>query len=323
MYGAKDVRFVLNRYRAITNGLDAILAASGNGVYYRDGGGVRKLSIAPVAGFSRGNGKPYRVGRVLYQHGRLEKDAREAAASIGADVERIDLDKVGTNPLDWTVAAPEGLKGQHVVLIHSTENNRDFAELWMMIVALRKAGVASIAFINIHEGYSRQDKVFKPGEGISAVTMLKMIDRFVDYHLGLNIHYGDTSGLIELGGYQVYNLNAFVQVAEKLSDIVAEERGKENLAAELAAHPLLLISPDDGSYGYIGEAAGVLEKYIGEKYGVQTKVHCGYMDKHRVSSTEVRITGRVLGADGKPLQDLDNLRDCWVRTWSRFSPGKT
>ncbi|MFC1804926.1 ribose-phosphate pyrophosphokinase-like domain-containing protein, partial [Candidatus Omnitrophota bacterium] len=221
---------------------------------------------------------------------------------------------------------------REVALLHSLENNKDIAELWVIIKALRNAGIEVITLINTYEGYCRQDKVFKGGEGISALTMAKITDSLVETHMAFNIHYGESSGWIDFYGYQLYNLNAFVQVAEGLfglfSKMVAEV-GLNNLEEELKEHPLVLIAPDDGAEPYIREAARQLEHYIQVKYGLEVTIPCGFMDKVRVSDTKVSIPGYILKNPGRFLNFLSrafkirikkylksvagvDIKDCWV-----------
>ncbi len=296
-YGAKNIQLISEKPYNITNGLDEVLRYN------------KVDALKPV----KEKRSTIWVDRVLYRYPRLEDDVREAAVSINAKYGKVEiLGKEAGSPLNWHASLPENLKGENVILVHNTQYNEDIVELWIMLVALRRAGVASISLVNTYEGYARQDKIFEAGEGVSAVTMSKITDALVDNHMALNIHYGKRSGWVQLEGYQLYNLNTFVQVAEKLVDVIAEWRSKDALAEEFQRHPILLISPDDGAFGYVQEAADLLPKYIKEKYNIDVEVHCGYMDKQRISATKVRIVPNVLGADGKPLRSVGDIKSCWA-----------
>ncbi|MCM8780297.1 MAG: ribose-phosphate pyrophosphokinase-like domain-containing protein, partial [Candidatus Omnitrophica bacterium] len=305
LYGARHIRLILNN-AAITNGLEVVLGYCCDSIVYHDGTRVKEIVTSELPGTGSKKSRVW-IHYVLYQHGRLRNDAQEAAESIHARSAKIGIwgEKKRRNPLNWRVILPEGLKGTNVVLIHSMENNKDIAELWVMLVALQRAGAGSISLLNTYEGYARQDKAFKPGEAISALAMLKIINALVDNHMALNIHYGKHSGQIKLPGYDygLYNLNAFIPVAEKLVDTVAMFTGHDAIAAEFSAHPLLLVSPDDGAFTYVQEAAQLLPNYIKAKYGIDTKVDCGYMDKTRISGTQVKIAGHILKEDGTPITE--------------------
>jgi len=180
-------------------------------------------------------------------------------------------------------------------------------------VALKKAGVGSIHVFNAYEGYSRQDKIFNKGEGISAMTMLKALDSLTDSHFGLNVHYLDRTGLASpFNGFKIYNVNAFVQVAEHQFDFIVKSLEGKNIEEEFRKHPLILLGPDDGAFQYVKEAKARLSRYIKEKYGLKVEVHYGYMDKIRISSTEVEINGNILSDGAKPIKGIADIKDCWA-----------
>lgn len=315
--GAKEISVVLDKPYDIKNGLDSLLRFYCDRLFYNN----VKSNAMPLEPIKKDKG-PHWVSRVLYQHERLESDAREAAGAINAKAERLEIEKPEKTPLTWKANIKNDLQGQNVILVHSTENFIDFAELWIMLIALRRAGVNSISLINTYEGYSRQDKEFNPGESVSAETMLRTIDALVDNHMALNVHYANNSGRVVdksgevafVNNYDLYNLNAFVQPAENLFDkigYIVKRVGKENLADELKKHPLLLVSPDDGALGYVEEAAGVLKKYVEKKYGITIEVHIGYMDKKRLGDKKVTMPGAVLTRGGQVIIGI-NVKDCWV-----------
>ncbi|MCX5687249.1 MAG: ribose-phosphate pyrophosphokinase-like domain-containing protein [Candidatus Omnitrophica bacterium] len=312
--GAKNIRLVLDKEYDIKNNLDRLLRFYCDQLFCNS----TVSSATPLEAIKKDEG-PHLVTKVFYEHRRLEQDAKEAADYINAASERIELVKPDESPLSWKVNIKSELRGEDIILVHTTENVYDFAELWVMLIALREAGVNTISLINTYEGYSRQDKEFNPGEAVSAETMLKTLDALVDNHMALNVHYADNSGKVEnksdpnafVNKYTLYNLNAFVQLAENLFDRIAVW-SERNLAEELNKHPLVLVGPDDGALGYAEEAAELLKNYIQKKYDIDITVNVGYMDKKRISGKEVQIEGRVLGKDGNSIATVSNIRDCWV-----------
>ena len=310
MYDAKNINLIVDQPYEIDNGLDGLLRYFCDTISYMDGFNKRTSDVKPLEFLKEKKG-PVWIDHVLYQHSRLEDDAREAAEVVDAKSSRIEIVKEDENPLKWEVDLPDDLRGKRVVLVHSTENSIDIAELWIMLIALRKAGASSVSLINTYEGYARQDKVFNQGEGLSSVTMLKAVDSLLDYHMALNVHYADKSGFFVFDDYEIYNLNAFIQVAEGLFDTVVGWLGREGLSEKFKANPLLLVGPDDGALGYIREAAERLKISIKEEYGVDIDVHFGYMDKKRIGDKKVEISGSVLTEDGQPISVVDP-KDCWV-----------
>jgi len=310
MYDAKNINLIVDQPYEIDNGLDGLLRYFCDTISYMDGFNKRTSDVKPLEFLKEKKG-PVWIDHVLYQHERLEGDARQAAEVVNAKSSRIEIVKEDENPLKWEVDLPDDLKAENVVLVHSTENSMDIAELWIMLIALRKAGISNVSLINTYEGYARQDKVFNEGEGISSVTMLKAVDFLLDHHMALNVHYADKSGLFVFDGYEIYNLNAFIQVAEGLFDTVVGWLGRESLVENFKANPLLLVGPDDGALGYVKEAAERLKISIKEKYGIDIDVHFGYMDKIRLGGKKVKISGSVLTEKGQPISVVDP-KDCWV-----------
>ena len=316
-YGAKSVKLF---YRTSTqdsgldNGLAEFLRLFCDTIVYRDNQQITALDIKPVHTLTaQEKNTSAWVDVVAYQHQRLKRDAVEAAGLLkGAVSRKINIVKNSPNPFNWQIKIDDGLKGKNIALLHSTENSVDIAELWMTLVALRKAGVRSVHLFNAYEGYSRQDKVFNKGEGVSASTMLKAMDGLTDSHFALNVHYLNHTGINRFDGIQIYNVNAFIQISEHLFDFIAGSLKVGDIAEEFKAHPLLLLGPDDGAFQYIKEAKARLTRYIREKYGINVQVHYGYLDKTRISGTEVKMKGEVLSDDGKPITGIPDLKNCWV-----------
>ncbi|MGD9014825.1 MAG: glycosyltransferase, partial [Candidatus Omnitrophota bacterium] len=314
-YGASNIQFVTEKLRDINNGLEIMLRYHFDGMAYRDERGIVVPYEVGGLGMRGKKSPPIWTHRVLYQHKRLRADAKDAADAINAISQRIKVSKESRNPIDWKITLPKNLEGQNIVLLHSTENNLDIVELWLMLVALRQARVGSISLILTYAGYSRQDKIFKPGQGISALAMLKAIDALVDNYFALNVHYGKQSGLVQLDSYpyKLYNLNAFVQVAEDLFEWLVNQINR-SLVEELGEHPLIVIAPDDGAFMYVREATLLLEDYIRENYGITINISCGYMDKKRKSPTEVEIPPYILDENNQKITKVNgkDIKDCWV-----------
>ena len=323
-YGAKSVKLSYTtsaQGKGMDNGIAEFLRMFCDTIVYRDNQQIMALDVRPVRTLAAQEKITSAwIDVVAYQHKRLKKDAMDAASLLRKDIvggkgvlcKQIDIVKNSPNPLNWQIKIDDALKGKNIALLHSAENSVDITELWMILLALRKAGVRSVHLFNAYEGYSRQDKIFNKGEGVSALTMLKAIDGLTDSHFALNVHYLDYTGFNRFDGIQIYNVNAFIQISEHLFDFIASSLEAVDIAKEFKAHPLLLLGPDDGAFQYIKEAKASLEKYIIAKYGINVEVYYGYLDKTRISGTEVKMKGEVLSDDGKPITGIPDLKNCWV-----------
>ncbi|MBD3272442.1 MAG: hypothetical protein GF384_07915 [Elusimicrobia bacterium] len=309
---------------------------------------------------------PIKIDHVVYHRKRLAEDAQKAADNMQVPCTHIGFkrsqtfdsavmplsteEKISANPLDWIVEPIEDMTGKNVLFIHSSETAMDITELIMILANLRGMRVESLCLLNLYSGYSRQDKVFKDGEGISALTMLKIINLFVDKHFTVNVHYADSKGLIRFGKYNIFNLNAFPQVAMRLFEEVALRSGIQEINAHpeqyasipvnfnnstminkyehiirkigLAAikahpeqYPLLLMGPDDGAYKYNAEAAEVVKNLIKSRYGINLTVHAGYCDKVRLSPTDVIMGEQVIIPPSIKEWEESEQKQSIIDTW--------
>ncbi|MFA6379380.1 MAG: ribose-phosphate pyrophosphokinase-like domain-containing protein, partial [Candidatus Omnitrophota bacterium] len=311
-YEAKSLKLIIetNSYVTYQNGYRYILYYYFDEVFFSNG---ERIEASENIKINKKSGHIW-IDTILYQHARFQKDAQEAADKISADSAKIEIVKVEQNPLHWKIALPPALRGKSIALIHSTENTQDIVELWFILVALRRAQVKNISLVNTYEGYSRQDRIFQPGEGISAKVMLEVIDQLLDRHIALNIHYGGKSGWITFEGCKVYNVNAFVSVAEGMATWMIKELGSiDAFLKEVKNHPILLLGPDDGSFPYVQETMALLKVYLKKHYGLTVDIYCGYMDKTRVSGKKVKIPGYVLDQDKNKIDKINgiDLKEFW------------
>jgi phosphoribosylpyrophosphate synthetase len=208
-------------------------------------------------------------------------------------------------------------------LIHSTESAENFVKLFLTLFALRDKGIEKISLINTYQGYARQEKETKDGvgEGISAISVLKVLNNFLDNNFAINIHYGKEEGIVELSPeifiykdgkkevinklrtQKVYNLTGFVQLSEHLIKSIPEDEITEE-------HPLILVAPDDGGYFQAEKAAEVLK----QRYGLN--VEARFLQKKRESAEEVSITEPGLYMKDKKGNDIlvsyDDLNKHWI-----------
>ncbi len=281
---------------------------------------------------------PFYVEKVACIQERFEQEADNAVNQL----KRVSAMKinVGKNDgLHWKVDVPEDLTQEDdIVLIHSTENSENLVELLLTLFALREQGVESISLINTYQGYARQDKEFKSGQGISAHVMLTVLNHFLDNNFPINVHYGNNSGVTwlsnrdisfveedsknevciqTLDALKVRNLNGFVQLAENGINEIINRMGEEKFIDYIKKYPLILIGPDKGSFPYVEEAAEVVQERLQKRFeDLQGKnvVISGYLKKKRLSPTDTEIEEvEILGKDDKPLPvSYNDIADYWM-----------
>ncbi len=170
----------------------------------------------------------------------------------------------------------DGDVNEEVVLIQTTYPNEKIIELFLLQDALREMGVKKIITVIPYFGYSRQDKIFKEGEAISARAMVKHIEMNADYFIGMDLH---SENVLKWFDIPTMHLHATKPIAEWL-----KSKGVD-----------MVISPDKGGY----ERARLVAEAMGVEFD--------YLEKTRLSGTEVIIKPKNLDADGKVVGIVDDI----------------
>ena len=170
----------------------------------------------------------------------------------------------------------DGDVDEEVVLIQTTYPNEKIIELFLLQDALREMGVKRIITVIPYFGYSRQDKIFKPGEAISARAMVRHIEMNADYFIGMDLH---SENVLKWFNIPTVHLHATKPIAEWL-----KSKGVD-----------MVISPDKGGYKRA--------RYVANEMGVEFD----YLEKTRLSGTEVIIKPKNLDVNGKVVGIVDDI----------------
>ncbi len=148
----------------------------------------------------------------------------------------------------------EKVKGKDAVIIQTTgasargDQNRHYMELIMIISAVKRMGAGKIKVIMPYMAYSRQDKVFRPGECKFAVDLLKVIEHAgADEFYTIDIH---APKVFEEISIPAHNLDPMKALADEVN-----KRGVKNP---------VVICPDKGAYNRSRDFA----KYLGNEVPV-------------------------------------------------------
>ncbi len=143
------------------------------------------------------------------------------------------------------------LKGSDVIIVQSTgansygDQNKRFMELFMMISIARRCEAAKIRVVVPYFAYSRQDKVFRPGESIFAAELCRLIQAAgATEFYSVDMHAPAVFGLFSI---PAYNINPM----QSLANYVKEKYQFKNP---------VVICPDKGAY----ERSRAFAKYFGE-----------------------------------------------------------
>jgi len=168
------------------------------------------------------------------------------------------------------------LEGE-VVIIQSTSTNRDLVYLLQLLDICQGC---KVSLVIPYFGYARQDKVFKPGEPITARAVATALNPFLeDGRVFLvNVH---ASSIMSHFQCQAKNLDATYLLAEKIGSMGLKD--------------VVVISPDKGAVAMAKMAAS----HLGAPYD--------YLQKTRLSGTQVSIAPKDVKVADRDVVIFDDM----------------
>jgi ribose-phosphate pyrophosphokinase len=168
--------------------------------------------------------------------------------------------------------------GDEVTIIQSTPTDRDILHLLQLLDICKGK---KISLVVPYFGYARQDKVFKPGEPITARAVASAINSFLDRSSRayvVNIH---ARSVLSHFQPEATNLDATPLLADRIM-----EMGLSNP---------VIISPDKGAVAMAQAAASRL----GAEFD--------HLEKTRLSGTEVSMAPKEIDAKGRDIVIVDDM----------------
>jgi len=164
-----------------------------------------------------------------------------------------------------------------VVIIQSTSTNQDLVYLLQLLDICQGR---KVSLVIPYFGYARQDKIFKPGEPITARAVVTALNPFLeDGRVFLvNVH---ASSIISHFRCQAKNLDATTLLAEKIGSMGLKD--------------VVVISPDKGAVAMAKMAAS----HLGAAYD--------YLQKTRLSGTQVSIAPKEVKVAGRDVVIFDDM----------------
>jgi len=162
------------------------------------------------------------------------------------------------------------------VIIQNTYPDGNLIEMLLIRDAAVTLGAKRITMVIPYFGYARQDRLFKPGEPMSARVMCDILDRICDKVITIDLHKEST---LDNFTHAHKDLKAAGPIAEYF-------RGKGID---------MVLSPDIG--------ASARAKDVGDRLGVPYD----HLEKTRLSGTEVRIAPAKADCAGKRILIVDDM----------------
>ncbi len=164
-----------------------------------------------------------------------------------------------------------------VVIIQSTPSDRDITCLLQLLDICQDR---KVSLVIPYFGYARQDKIFRPGEAMTARAIAFALNPFLEngYVYLINIHAKSILSHFKCGSK---NLDATALLADKIHSL-----GLKNP---------VVISPDKGAVAMAQTAAS--------RMGAE----CDYLQKTRLSGTEVSMAPKEIDVLGRDVVIFDDM----------------
>jgi ribose-phosphate pyrophosphokinase len=168
--------------------------------------------------------------------------------------------------------------GDDVAIIQSTLTDRDIVYILQLLDICRDK---KVSLIIPYFGYARQDKIFKPGEPMTARAIATALNPFLGEEgkvYTVNIH---ASSVLSHFNCRAENLDATSLLADSVRSL-----GLDNP---------VVISPDKGAVAMAKTAALCLG------------AECDYLEKTRLSGTEVSIAPKEIDVNERDVVIFDDM----------------
>jgi len=201
--------------------------------------------------------------------------AGRVAALLGSELALCDYRKFPDGESYTQVMTP---LADELTIIQSTPSDQDLVYLLQLLDICRDR---KVSLVIPYFGYARQDKIFKPGEPMTARAVATALNPFLGkkgrVYL-VNIHAPSILSHFEV---QAENLDATPLLAERI--------------AALRLKDAVVISPDKGAVAMARTAASALG------------VDCDYLQKTRQSATEVSLAPKEVDVRDRDVVIFDDM----------------
>lgn len=217
---------------------------------------------------------------IIPGHGFIEESV-ELAKRIGAEVLSIKYKVFPDGEKYIRIENSDKIRGETVIISNTMypSQNDSFIETLMLINASIKANASKVIAYIPYIAYSRQDKVFLPGEPVSAEIILKTLYSMgVNCILTIDIH---SDHLLKDIGKCFHNILVFDYLYNRVKHFLNDP---------------VVIAPDKGALNRA--------KYLADKYGLQYD----YLVKERDRVTGViTIQPREIVVNGRDVVIVDDI----------------
>ncbi|XRO74860.1 ribose-phosphate diphosphokinase [Methanocaldococcus sp. 28A] len=202
--------------------------------------------------------------------------AFKVAKHLDSKLTRVEYKRFPDNEI--YVRVVDEINDDEAVIINTQKNQNDaIVETILLCDALRDEGVKKITLVAPYLAYARQDKKFNPGEAISIRALAKIYSNIVDKLITINPHETHIKDFFTIPF--VYG-----DAVPKLAEYVKNK----------LENPIVL-APDKGALEFAKTASEILN------------AEYDYLEKTRLSPTEIQIAPKTLDANGRDVLIVDDI----------------
>jgi ribose-phosphate pyrophosphokinase len=196
------------------------------------------------------------------------------AKEMGAKLAKSETKKFPDS--ETYVRINDDVKGEDVVLVQNAYPDDKIIEMFLLQDAVYENGAESLTTVIPYYGYARQDKLFNPGEAVSARCLAGHFEEDTDRLITIDIH---TEKILDWFDVDSKNITAMHEVGRYL-----KTKGVD-----------IVISPDKGGIERAKAAA------------VAADCDFDYLEKNRIDSHTVEMTPLKSDVVGRNVALVDDI----------------
>lgn len=213
--------------------------------------------------------------------GSSNQDLVKKIGELGVDVGEVKISKFENDEKRVSVGKGSGVAV--VLQSFSKPVDEQIIEFCLLVDALTRAGYSELVAVVPWLGYSKQDKIFRPGEALSAKVIAQIIQvTKVKKLITFDLHNRAITGFFDIPVVELSAKSLF-------RDYFAKKMGKNR-------DQYVVVAPDEGAV----KASAYFARELG--------VSIAYMDKRRDLVTgEVKVVGMSGEVGGKQVLIVDDM----------------
>ncbi|MCX8174003.1 MAG: ribose-phosphate diphosphokinase [Thermoplasmata archaeon] len=127
--------------------------------------------------------------------------SRKIADISGCEIANVEKKRFPDGEMYVRIASD--VSGKDAVIVQSTTSDEKILEAILLCDATREANARKIVFVAPYFGYARQDKIFKPGEPISARAFARAIQANCDAFLSVDLHANSVINWFTIPAFEI------------------------------------------------------------------------------------------------------------------------